>query len=370
MPSNPKAIIHLDRLCANYDLIKKKFPNKDIMCVVKANAYGHGSVECAMALENNGCKSFAVFTIDEGVELRNAGVQSEILVFSRMDINRFNEAVKYNLILNICEKSDLLMIDNYINDGGIPPVFHLKIDTGMTRLGVDFYDVPETLKLIKNHSQINCEGIYSHFSTADEGDLSYAHNQLEKFNAVLKLADDSGILFRSIHCSNSGALLNLDQKRMTHLRVGMILYGAYPSNEVPQKLDINPVMEFRASIVQVRQVSKGTKVSYGGVYKTESDTNIGVIQTGFADGFPRPWYELGFVNYNGREYKIAGRVCMDQLMVDFGDTIPKVGDDVLFFGQNSNGHIPIETIADAINSTPYVLLTAIGGRTRHIYIRN
>ena len=101
MPSNPKAIIHLDRLCANYDLIKKKFPNKDIMCVVKANAYGHGSVDCAMALENNGCKSFAVFTIDEGVELRNAGVQSEILVFSRMDINRLNEAVKYNLILNI-----------------------------------------------------------------------------------------------------------------------------------------------------------------------------------------------------------------------------------------------------------------------------
>ena len=120
------------------------------MCVVKANAYGHGSVECAMALENNGCKSFAVFTIDEGVELRNAGVQSEILVFSRMDINRLNEAVKYNLILNICEKSDLLMIDNYINDGGIPPVFHLKIDTGMTRLGVDFNDVPETLKLIKD----------------------------------------------------------------------------------------------------------------------------------------------------------------------------------------------------------------------------
>ena len=186
MSRNPKAIIHLDRLCANYDLIKKKFPNKDIMCVVKANAYGHGSVECAMALENNGCKSFAVFTIDEGVELRNAGVQSEILVFSRMDINRLNEAVKYNLILNICEKSDLLMIDNYINDGGIPPVFHLKIDTGMTRLGVDFNDVPETLKLIKNHSQINCEGIYSHFSTADEGDLSYAYNQLEKFNSVLK----------------------------------------------------------------------------------------------------------------------------------------------------------------------------------------
>ena len=367
MPSNPKAIIHLDRLCANYDLIKKKFPNKDIMCVVKANAYGHGSVECAMALENNGCKSFAVFTIDEGVELRNAGVQSEILVFSRMDINRLNEAVKYNLILNICEKSDLLMIDNYINNGGISPVFHLKIDTGMTRLGVDFNDVPETLKLIKNHSQINCEGIYSHFSTADEGDLSYAHNQLEKFNAVLKLADDSGILFRSIHCSNSGALLNLDQKKMTHIRVGMILYGAYPSNEVPQKLDINPVMEFKASIVQVRQVSKGTKVSYGGVYKTESDTNIGVIQCGFADGFPRPWFNGGFVIFQGKQYKIAGRICMDQFMVNFEEENPTIGEEVLLFGLSDNGEIKMETIANHIDSTPYVIATGIGGRTRRIY---
>ncbi|MEC9447734.1 MAG: alanine racemase, partial [Candidatus Neomarinimicrobiota bacterium] len=220
MTNNPKAIIHLDRLCANYDLIKKKFSSKNIMCVVKANAYGHGSVKCALALENYGCKSFAVFTIDEGIELRSAGIQSEILVFSRMDIDRLNDAVKNNLILNICDKSDILMIDNYINDGGVSPVFHLKIDTGMTRLGVDFNDAHEILKLLKDHSQINCEGIYSHFSTADEGDLSYAHNQLEKFNAVLKLADDSGILFRSIHCSNSGALLNLDQKRMTHVRVG------------------------------------------------------------------------------------------------------------------------------------------------------
>ena len=237
----------------------------------------------------------------------------------------------------------------------------------MTRLGVDFNDVPETLKLIKNHSKINCEGIYSHFSTADEGDLSYAHNQLEKFNAVLKLADDSGILFRSIHCSNSGALMNLDQKRMTHIRVGMMLYGAYPSNEVPQKLDINPVMEFKASIVQVRQVSKGTKVSYGGVYKTESDTNIGVIQCGFADGFPRPWFNGGFVIFQGKQFKIAGRICMDQFMVNFEEENPTIGEEVLLFGLSDNGEIKMETIANHIDSTPYVIATGICGRTRRIY---
>lgn len=367
MTKNPKAIIHLDRLCANYELINKKFSNKNIMCVVKANAYGHGSVKCALALENYGCKSFAVFTIDEGIELRSAGIQSEILVFSRMDIDRLSDAVKNNLILNICDKSDILMIDNYINDVGISPVFHLKIDTGMTRLGVDFNDAHEILKLLKNHSQINCEGIYSHFSTADEGDLSYANDQLDKFNAVLNLADDSDISFKSIHCSNSGALLNLDQKRMTHIRVGMMLYGAYPSNEVPKELNINPVMEFRASIVQVRRVSKGTKVSYGGVYETKSDTNIGVIQCGFADGFPRPWFNGGFVIFQGKQYKIAGRICMDQFMVNFEEENPTIGEEVLLFGLSENGKIKMETIANHIDSTSYVLATGIGGRTRRIY---
>jgi alanine racemase len=365
--SNPKAIIHLDRLCANYELIKKKLPDKQIMSVVKANAYGHGSVECALALEKSGCKSFAVFTIDEGIELRNAGVQSEILVFSRMDIHRLSDAVINNLILNICDKSDLLEIDNYINNGGISPIFHLKVDTGMTRLGIDYNDVFETIKKLKKYPQINCEGIYSHFSTADEGDLSYALNQLEKFNAILKLADEMGVSFKAIHFSNSGALLNLNQKRMTHVRVGMMLYGAYPSNEVPQELIINPVMEFKASIVQVRRALSGTKVSYGGVYKTESDTNIGVIQCGFADGLPRPWYKGGVVSFEGRSFEIAGRICMDQFMVNFEEVEPTIGDEVLLFGSNGNEKIKMETIANHIDSTPYVISTSIGGRTNRIF---
>ena len=130
------------------------------------------------------------------------------------------------------------------------------------------------------------------------------------------------------------------------------------------------VYSFCGSIVNLRRVSKGTLISYGGVYKTSKDTNIGVIQTGFADGLPRPWYEKGYVHYLGNEYKIAGRICMDQLMIDFGETVPKIGDEVLFFGEHNLGNIPVETIAENINSTPYVLLTAIGGRTKYIYLDN
>ena len=197
--------------------------------------------------------------------------------------------------------------------------------------------------------------------------MTYAHHQQEKFNSVLRLAGEIGISFKNIHCSNSGGILNLDQDKMSHIRVGMLLYGAFPSNEVPKKLDILPVMEFRASVVQIRNVKSGTKVSYGGVYETKADTHIVVIQCGFADGFPRPWYDGGYVSYEGRKLNIAGRICMDQFMVDFEELSPNVGDEVLLFGKNDGDMIKMESIADHIKSTPYVLATSIQGRTKRIY---
>tara|TARA_Y100001968_G_scaffold153029_1_gene139879 strand:- start:435 stop:1157 length:723 start_codon:yes stop_codon:yes gene_type:complete len=240
----------------------------------------------------------------------------------------------------------------------------------MTRLGVDIEDSDLLYEKIIKDLAIHPDGVYTHFATADEGDLSYAHMQLEKFKGAVQLAEKYNIQFKYVHSSNSGAILNLQESYFNMIRVGILLYGALPSNEVHNDIDIKPAMSFCGSIVNLRKVPKGTNVSYGAIYTAKKNTNIGVIQTGFADGFPRPWYEFGFIHYNGKEYKIAGRVCMDQLMVDFGDTVPKIGDDVLFFGKNNNGHIPIETIADSIKSTPYVLLTAIGGRTEHIYIGN
>ena len=176
------------------------------------------------------------------------------------------------------------------------------------------------------------------------------------------------VSFKNIHCSNSGGILNLDQDKMSHIRVGMLLYGAFPSSEVPKKLDILPVMEFRASVVQVRNVKSGTKVSYGGVYETKADTHIGVIQCGFADGFPRDWYINGYISLKGKQYPIAGRVCMDQFMVDFGDAEVNIGDEVLIFGQNNKDKILVDDIAKDIKSTSYVILSNIGGRTERKYI--
>ncbi|MGY8780279.1 MAG: alanine racemase [Fidelibacterota bacterium] len=363
----PKAKIHLERLKANYDLIQNRVNRKPLMAVVKANGYGHGGVACAKSLESHGCRFFAVFNIDEGIELREAGIKSNILVFSRIDPSRLEEAVSYNLILNISNQSDLPDLISYYKAKKNCPKVHIKVDTGMTRLGYKLGEIEGLIQKLKKNPQILCEGIYSHYATADEGDLSYAYEQETKFKSVLDIANKIGYLFKYIHFSNSGAILNMDQSLYNIVRVGMLLYGAFPSDQVPDDLPLQPIMTFTAPVVEIRHVSAGTQISYGGVYATESDTNIGVIQCGFADGIPRSWYEGGYVSYKGRQFKIAGRICMDQFMVDFEDVNPKFGEEVLLIGKIGNDTILMETIAAKINSTPYVLATAIGGRTQRIY---
>jgi alanine racemase len=365
----PKAIIHLDNLLSNYRNIKKHVVDVPLMTVVKANAYGHGAVPIAQALQDEGVKHFAVFTFEEAVELRDNRIKGDILVFSRINRRYIETADDLNITLNLSQIEDIKILDEIYKTTGKRPKVHLKIDTGMTRLGVSFEDSKAILEELVKYREIRCEGIYSHFATADEGDPSYAKWQFERFNQVLEMAEELNYPFKLRHFSNSGAILNHPETKLNMMRVGMLLYGAYPSDEVPRSLDLKPVMEFVAPIVTVRRVPKDTYISYGGKYKTEKETNIGVIQCGFADGFPRPWYVDGHVMYKGEKYKIAGRVCMDQLTVDFGDIKPQDGETVLLMGQGEHGKLCAEEIAAAIDTTTYVLLTAIHGRTERIFVK-
>lgn len=364
----PKAIIHLDRLIHNYREIKKHVGDAPLMTVVKANAYGHGAVAVAQALQKEGVKFFAVFTFEEAKELRENGIVENILLFSRMDCEFVEGAADLNITLNLSQKEDIDILQELFLKNHKRPKVHLKIDTGMTRLGIPYEDAENILNDLMYSPEIDCEGIYSHFATADEGDPSYAKWQFDQFNKVLKIVDKIEFPLKYRHFSNSGAILNLPETKLNMVRVGMLLYGAYPSDEVPRSLDLQPVMEFVAPIVTVRKVPKGTFISYGGKFKTDKETNIGVIQCGFADGFPRPWYVDGHVMYKGKKYKIAGRVCMDQMTVDFGDTIPAVGENVLLMGDGENGSLRAEEIGKKIDSTTYLLFTAIAGRTERIFV--
>jgi len=359
----PKVHIDLDRLENNYNLLSKDLQNIPIMATVKANAYGHGAVEVSKRLERLGVRYLAVFTIEEGIELREAGIKTDILIYSKLNNTALNEAKKYNLTLNISSIVDL----DYLRDfEGKSLRVHLKIDTGMTRLGVSHYKAETFLKEAAQISSINIEGIYSHFSTGDEGNLSYAKKQLNRFNKVVEIAKKLNIVPSLIHCSNSGAILNLPESRFNLCRVGMLLYGAFPSDEVPQDLSIEPVMTLTAPIVEIRDVKAGTPISYGGAYLTNKDTKIAVVQVGFADGVPRPWYTRGYVKFKNKKFKITGRICMDQLMIDVGSSDIELWDEVTIFGSNSNGTISINKIAKEIESTTYVIVTGIGTRPKKI----
>ena len=364
----PKAYIHLDRLIHNYHVIRDRIGGSPIMGVVKANGYGHGAIECSKALVQEGCEFLAVFTFDEAMKLREADIETNIMIFSRMQREFIADAVEYNITLNLSGTDDIKHLEEFAEQSGLCPKFHLKVDTGMNRLGVPFDEAAIVLKKISTKLLLHCEGIYSHYATADEGDLTYAEWQLEQFKLVLSLAEEMGLRFKYRHFSNSGTVLNMLQTNFDIVRVGILLYGAFPSDEVPTDLDIKPVMEFRGPIISLRKVTEGTKVSYGGVWESGKDTTIGVIQTGFADGFPRNWYKSGYVVYKGKPYPIAGRICMDQFMVNFGDDKAEIGDEVLLFGENDTDSLHMEEIAQQINSTPYVLSTGIHGRTERIYL--
>ena len=360
---SPKAIIHLDNLAHNYHLIKDQLNNTPIMAVVKANAYGHGVIEISKALSNEGVKFFAVFTFKEALELRDAGITEEVLVFCRPTKQMLKTAYEKNITLNLCDPDDVRLFC----EASHSPKFHLKVDTGMTRLGISFDEAYGIIDTIKNE-KLNCDGIYSHYATADEGDLNYAEYQLGQFNELLDYINNIDLTLRFIHFSNSGAVINMPHSSFNLVRVGMLLYGSFPSDQVPRDLAIKPVMEFKGSVVSLRMVKTGTKVSYGGVWEAKEDTVIGVIQAGFADGFPREWYLNGFISFKGNKYSIAGRVCMDQFMIDFRGADVKVGDEVLIFGQNNLDKILVDDIAKDIGSTSYVILTGIKGRTERKYV--
>ncbi len=360
----PKVYIDLLQLKKNYHIVKSEVGEIPIMATVKANAYGHGAVEVSKALEQEGVRYLAVFTIDEGIELRDAGIKTDIFIYAKFDPTRIEEASKHNLTLNISSFDDLKALKAH---NGNSVKVHLKIDTGMTRLGVPYEQAEDFLKEANQIESIELEGLYSHFATADEGDLSYANSQLSKFNDIIEISKKLDISFAFIHCSNSGAILNVQDSRFNMVRAGMLLYGAFPSDEVPQELPIKPVMTFTAPVVEIRDVKAGTQISYGGVYTTKSDTRIAVIQAGFADGIPRPWYIDGFVKFQNQDFKITGRICMDQLMIDIGTADIKYGDEILIFGSNEHGSIDINHIAKKIDSTSYVLVTALGIRPKRFY---
>ncbi|MCL6477722.1 MAG: alanine racemase [Peptococcaceae bacterium] len=348
-------------------------PQAEVMAVVKANAYGHGSVEVSKVALANGATRLAVARAAEGAELRRAGLEAPIIVLGYTPPGLIREVVEYGLEQTVYGVEYALMVNEQAAGMGAKVPVHIKIDTGMGRLGLMAGSSSSVagVKKIAALPHLEPVGIFTHFAAADSADKSFTKRQWESFIGMINALSREGLEFPLKHCANSAAIIDLPENCLNMVRAGIILYGLYPSVEVNrQRMDLKPVMSFKTRVAQVKEVPAGYSISYGCTYITEKATVIAVLPVGYADGYSRRLSSRGEVLIRGRRAPVVGRVCMDQCMVDVG-SIPGVvaGNEVVLFGRQGEQMLPVEEVAGWIGTINYEVVCMVGARVPRIYMR-
>lgn len=355
--------VNLDAISHNYRQLRQLAGNALVMPVVKANAYGHGLVEVAQHLEAERPPYFGVATFEEAIALREAGVQTPILVFGGMYDAQIPHYIRQRLALTASSVSKLRAIDRASAELGLRAEVHLKVDTGMERVGVHHYNAHHLVDAALDCEHVDVRGVYTHFATADEDDLDFALLQLERFEHVREYARErlgSRTLF---HAANSAATLKLPAAHFDMVRTGIALYGVAPSPQMVPPVPLRTAMSWVSRVVYFKIVRAGDSVSYGRSWRAESDTRVVTVPVGYADGYSRALSNKAQVRINGRRYPVVGTVCMDQLMVDIGDDSAFNGDEVVLMGNGVDAH----QLADWQSTIAYEVLTRIGSRVPRCY---
>lgn len=360
--------IDLDNLEYNYNSVRAKLP-KDVklLGVIKANAYGHGAVEVGRFLDGK-CDFFGVACIEEALELKLAGIKTPILILGRVFPNYYGDAVRYDIRVPIFTFEDAIALsDEAVKQGKTVP-FHFCVDTGMSRIGFpaseESADMCAKIAALPN---IVPEGIFSHFATADEPDLSKSVNQRAKYKNFCKMLESRNVSVPLKHLNNSAGIMNFDEY-FDMCRMGIVTYGMYPSDAVnPKLLDIRPVMSWHAKISYIKTVEPGAEISYGGTYRAAKKMRIATIPVGYADGYPRCLSNIGKVIINGKFAKIDGRICMDQFMVDVTDIDCAIGDEVVLVGKQGENEISMEELSGSAYSFNYEIPCRIQARVTRVY---
>ena len=379
---NPtRAEISLNKLEYNYNQIKKHLhktnPKKEIkICgVVKANAYGHGIREISQKLISLGADFLGVANYDEAIKLRTTIPDANILVFGTLIHSKLKPAVyvskllKYNLIATVASLETAKFLDLY--SGRLKKKFkvHIKIDTGMRRIGFDVKRAFKNIEQIFSYRNLDIEGIYTHFATAESGDKKFAKVQLNQFKELLHLLKKAGIEFPIVHAANSGAILDIKDSYFNMVRPGLLLYGYYPSEEIKNKLELKPIMNLKSKVTYIKRLDKNTSISYGRKYFTKEKTFIGSIPIGYGDGYWRSLSNTGKVCINSEYFPIAGTITMDWLMVNLGKrSTVRIGDDVLLIGRENKNDLGADKIAKIAKSIPYEVLCSFADRVQRIYV--
>lgn len=367
------AEIDLDALAYNMRNIKKIVKEKEVIGVVKADAYGHGAVEVSKVLVENGASRLAVAVITEAVELRKNDIKAPIMIlgytpleFGEILINNDIEQTVYDL--EYAKK----LSDTALNIGKKAKI-HIALDTGMGRIG--FLPNEDSLKEVLEIASlkgIEIVGIFTHFSTADEENKEYTYEQFSKIKKFNNMLLEKGVDIPLKHASNSGAIIDLPETYLDCVRAGIILYGYYPSDEVKKEsLPLKPVLTLKTKIVHVKNLDKDMYISYGRTFKTERDSIIATIPIGYADGYSRLLSGKAKVIINGKFAKVVGRICMDQCMIDVTDVGDvKVGDEVILLGEDNNLKFNADDMAEIIGTINYDILCMIKHRIPRVYIKD
>ena len=358
------AEIDLEALRYNYRKIKT-ITSEKVLAVVKASAYGHGAVQVSKLLVEEGVDMLGAATIEEGIELREAGINIPIMVLGSVyPFDNYDYIIKYKLTPIVASQDSAVALENAAQRVSKKVFAHMKVDTGMGRIGVAGETALELWEKLKCSSHIIPEGVFTHLPRADE-DYVYTYRQLEKFkDLIARLSPAPSI----VHASNTAGLLNFKESHLNMVRPGLALYGLYPDNVSKNKLNLQPALKFKSTVIFVKNVEKGTPVSYGGTWKAPKKTQIATVCVGYADGYRRDLTNKADVLIRGTRCPVVGRVCMDMIMVDVSSLKNIcVGEEVVLMGRAGKEEVSAEELASICGTINYEITSGISGRVPRIF---
>ncbi|MBR1673538.1 MAG: alanine racemase [Eubacterium sp.] len=367
-----EADIDLDAVRYNIETIQALNPaDRKTLLVIKADAYGHGAVSFAKEFDDL-ADYFGVACIDEGVELRNAGITKPVLILGNTDEEDFETAIEHDIIMAVYDAEKCRLLSDTALKLGRKAKVHIKADSGMSRIGFQCSEegVREAEKLLYMDG-LDVEGIFTHFAKADYIDKSDALKQREAFTGFIDALTEKGFIFRLKHIDNSAGAMELHSKGFDMMRLGIVIYGLEPSEEMDKAVVLQPAMTLKAHITHIKTLEPGRGISYGWTYVTDKPVRVATVSAGYADGYPRSQSNIGRVIIRGKYAPILGRVCMDQFMVDVTD-IPEAAlrDEVVLFGTDGTLSIPVEEVAEPANSFNYELVCNVARRVPRVYFKN
>lgn len=365
------ALVDLDAIADNVRaVLRHTGPDVQTFAVVKANAYGHGAVPVARAALAAGAHRLAVARVGEAVQLRQAGVDAPILVFTYTLPAEAGRIVAHGLTAAIASVEGARALSAQAGALGRTATAHVKVDTGMGRYGLLPDEVLPFLEAVSGLPDLRLEGVMTHFAVADEADKTYTREQFARFRAVLETTRAAGHTFALRHCANSAAVIDLPETHLDAVRPGVMLYGLYPSGDVSHDMALRPAMELHSHAARVKTLPPGSSISYGRTHITDRPTRVVLVPAGYGDGVHRLLSNRGAVLIRGQRAPIIGLVCMDQLMVDATAVDGAARDDpIVLFGEQGGASIPAEEVAGWAETINYEVVTAIAARVSRVYLR-